>query len=352
MVHARRAAEWRPLPGRAVIWSGSPSSPVRKSGRLPVAGEHSPYANLARQGATVVPRCLFFVEAAPSDTTFTAAGTEHFNPRRGKLDKAPWKHLELTGLTGNAVEKTHMFDVLLGETVVPYGLLPPLRAVLPISPDKSRIVTRPDGSTVDPASLNHRFRGRWQEMNKLWDAHKSPNNRLSLTQQLDYRRKLSAQLEWQHNNNTRPFRVVYTSSGRPTAAIASDPKEAIVDYTLYWVSCSTLDEAHYLLGIINSTTLYDRTTPFMPKGQFGPRHVQKHLWKLPIPSYDPTNPAHTAVVSEARTAARHLTDRLDLLRASSKRPITVTTARKALRQWLATSPQGQAVEQAVTRLLS
>ena len=242
-----------------------------------------------------------------------------------------------------------MFDVLLGETVVPYGLLPPLRAVLPISPDKSRIVTGPDGSTVDPASLMHRFRGRWQEMNKLWDAHKSPNNRLSLIQRLDYHEGLSAQLEWQHNN-TRPFRVVYTSSGRPTAAIAADPNE-VIENTLYWVSCSTLDEAHYLLGIINSTVIHQQVVRFMPKGQFGPRHVHKHLWKLRIPSYDPTNPAHTAVVSEARTAARHVTDRLDLLRASSKRPITVTTARKALRQWLATSPQGQAVEQAVTRLL-
>ena len=25
----------------------------------------------------------------------------------------------------------------------------------------------------------------------------------------------------------------------------------------------------------------------MPKGQFGARHLHKHLWKLPIPEFDP-----------------------------------------------------------------
>ena len=50
-------------------------------------------------------------------------------------------------------------------------------------------------------------------------------------------------------------------------------------------------EAHYLLAIINSESLYDAVTPFMPKGQFGARHLQKQLWKLPIPEFNATEAA-------------------------------------------------------------
>ena len=62
----------------------------------------------------------------------------------------------------------------------------------------------------------------------------------------------------------------------------------------------------------------------MPKGQFGARHLQKHLWKLPIPEFDPAVPLHAAI---ADAAAAH---QLEQLRAS---------------------PEGKAVEDVVRRLL-
>ena len=61
-------------------------------------------------------------------------------------------------------------------------------------------------------------------------------------------------------------------------------------------------EAHYLLAIINSDVLSNRVAPFMSKGQFGARDLQKQLWKLPIPPFNPANPLH-AEVSEAGKAA-------------------------------------------------
>ncbi len=33
----------------------------------------------------------------------------------------------------------------------------------------------------------------------------------------------------------------------------------------------------------------------MPKGQFGARDLQKHLWKLPIPEFDPDNAVACAI---------------------------------------------------------
>ena len=50
------------------------------------------------------------------------------NPRRGSQDKAPWRNLDLTAIMEQTVESSHVYDVYLGETVVPYATLEPLQA--------------------------------------------------------------------------------------------------------------------------------------------------------------------------------------------------------------------------------
>ena len=97
--------------------------------------------------------------------------------------------------------------------------------------------------------------------------------------------KLSSQLAWQKDPGERPFRVVYTKSGEPTACVLRDG-QGLVDHLLYWVACQSVQEASYLLAVINSDALAEAVEPLMPKGQFGPRDLHKHLWKLPIPEFD------------------------------------------------------------------
>ena len=58
-------------------------------------GGDSPYADRARQGATVVPRCLFFINETESTTTIHAGQTINVTSRRGSQDKKPWKDLNL-----------------------------------------------------------------------------------------------------------------------------------------------------------------------------------------------------------------------------------------------------------------
>ena len=138
------------------------------------------------------------------------------------------------------------------------------------------------------------MRERWRIVNELWETNKAPANRLNLLGQLDYLHKLSSQLEWQQTPGSRPVRLLYAASGVPTAALVLDD-EALADYTLFWVACKDLQEANYLLAIINSETLYKALEPLMPKGLFGARHVQKHLWKLPIPEFDPKQRLHARI---------------------------------------------------------
>ena len=93
----------------------------------------SPYGVLSRNGATIFPRVLFFV----NETENISPSSRRPRPllsitRRGGKDKAPWKDLDLTAITGQTVESCHLFDVHLGETIVPYVTLKPLKALLPL----------------------------------------------------------------------------------------------------------------------------------------------------------------------------------------------------------------------------
>ena len=89
----------------------------------------------------------------------------------------------------------------------------------------------------------------------------------------------------------------------------------------------------------------------MAKGQFGARDLQKHLWKLPIPEFDPDNASHAAIAEAGEAAAAGAARELARLRADRER-VTVTIARRELRKWLRSSPEGQAVETAVAKLLA
>ena len=127
----------RPLAGTVERWTGNAGAPEENQ-RNPVpitdtsTGTVSPYAGHSRQGETIVPRCLFFIEETESAAIIKAWETVTVNPRLGSQDKAPWKDLDLTAITGQTIESRHVFDTHLGETVVPYATLNPLKAVLPL----------------------------------------------------------------------------------------------------------------------------------------------------------------------------------------------------------------------------
>ena len=336
---------WRGVAGAEGVrreWSGITDTSV---------GGDSPYDAYAREGASIYPRCLFFVAETENTAIVQAAQTITVNPRRGSQDKAPWRNLDLTVITQQTVESSHVYDVYLGETVVPYATLEPLKAILPVRQGEYQIPTDSDGpGSTRLGGLERRMRGRWQTINTLWETNKRPATKLDLLGQIDYQRKLSSQLEWQKDDGGRPIRVIYTSSGEPTAALMGNDA-ATVDKTIYWITCKDIHEANYLLAIINSDALYEAVQPLMSKGQFGARHLQKQLWKLPIPEYDNSEPLHREIAEAGAAAALGAAGRLAELRQSRGASVSVTIARRELRAWLRAGAEGAAVEGVVGRLL-
>ena len=125
-----------PLSGNVERWRGTAGADdvVRESVGITdtsVVGE-SPYAGYTREGATIVPRCLFFVNETENPAIIQAGQTITVNPRQGTFDKDPWRGLDLTAITGQTIEARHVFDVHLGETLIPYATLEPLKAILPL----------------------------------------------------------------------------------------------------------------------------------------------------------------------------------------------------------------------------
>ena len=346
----------RPLAGHAQRWLGmAGADDVRRESSAitdtSVTGD-SPYYSYSRLGAILYPRCLIFVNKTENTAIIQAGQTVTVNPRRGSQDKKPWRDIDLTTITGQTIESRHLFDVYLGESIAPYVSLDPLKALLPVKHGDSALPADDNGpGGIRLGGLERRMRERWQTVSRLWNEYKAPVNKLDLLSQFDYWGHLSAQLKKRHQPGDRPIRVVYTKSGEPTATLISDD-DSIIDHTLFWIPCKDIDEANYLLAIINSNTLSEAVAPLMPKGQFGARHLQKHLWKLPIPEYDPAIPLHGEIADAGQAAAAGAAQKLEQLRQERGARLTVTIARRELRAWLRASPEGAAVEGAVARLLA
>ena len=358
VVFAKRKGEGgkaTPLAGDVERWLGNTGSDdvQRESMSITdtsVVGE-SPYAGHSRNGATIFPRVLFFVEETDNTAIVRAGQTITVNPRRGSQDKEPWKNLDLAAISEQTVEAAHVFDVHLGETVVPYATLDPLQAVLPLRHGEHKIPTGDDGvGGIRLGGLSQRMRDRWRAVSNLWQENKAAANRMNLSDQLDYYGKLSSQLEWQQDSRDRPVRMAYTKSGEPTAVLLEDER-TLVDHLLYWVPLRSIEEGHYLLATINSEALKKAAMPLMSKGQFGARDLHKHLWRLPIPNFDPDNLTHITVSEAGASAALGARARLQDLLEKRGDKLTVTIARREIRRWLRESPEGKAVEDAVRELL-
>ncbi len=344
----------KPLNHLADRWQGKGSGPftTELTPLTDTSGDFaSPYGDRTRNGATIFPRVLFFVETVESTALVQAANRLTVLPRRSKQEKPPWKGLELPELAGQAVEAEHVFDVHLGETLAPYVLLEPLKAVLPLSKSTGELVKREDGwYGLDPLELTDIMRRRWRSINEIWDKNKRVSSKLSLIERLDYVKGLSSQ---RVTDGTSETRVIYGSSGRPTAAVLSDA-DAIAENALYWLKCDSSDEAHYLAAVINSEVLDEMLVPLMAKGQFGARHVHKHIWRLPIPEYDDSDSLHVELAEAGEAAAigaKALWDGVRVEREGKGQSTSVTVARREIRKWLSESAEGRRVEGLVGRLL-
>ncbi|MBI2872968.1 MAG: N-6 DNA methylase [Chloroflexi bacterium] len=264
----------------ALVWRKQPWPPVSDE---EAAG--SPYRDLFRQGATIVPRVLCVVQPAPLGALGGNPAAPVVESRRTSQEKPPWKHLP--ALRGN-VEEEFLRPLYQGESVAPFRLLEPVLAVIPLEQGGNRLLDAPAAQKAGYLHL-----ASWLgQAERLWAEH--GRGGLTFAQQIDYWSKLTAQFP------IATLRVVYSKAGTlPAAAILSD-SQGIVDHKLYWSSVGSEGEGRYLVAILNSETARKMAEHLQSRGQWGPRDFDKVLLSLPIPRYEASSPLHQEL---ARAAA-------------------------------------------------
>lgn len=344
VVSGTRAAEARPLRPEVDRWSGDLKRPnvgwdvaarrVRREpaevpeARKPRKDELSDYHRRFAQGATLVPRVLCIVNELPPGPLGTGVGRIEVESRRTRGEKKPWK--DVPSLRA-VIDRHFTFRVHLGETILPYRVLPPLRAVLPWDGRKLLHGAHPELIRY-PA-----FAKWWKRAEALWNEHRS-SDRLTLLEQFDYRKKLEDQFP------PAPHRVVYNKSGMYlAAAVVRD--NAILDHSLYWGVTIQDPEARFLAAILNSEAMTARLRPLQSRGEHNPRDYHKLVWQVLVPAWDADDPRHQRLASLSAEAER-IAAAVPL--PEGKR---FETLRRLVREAVTSSSAGKAIEVEVSGLL-
>jgi hypothetical protein len=301
---------------------------VREDATTSTPAHKSIYASRFFQGANIVPRFLFVVDERDNGPLGTGGDQQAVSSRRSPFEKNPWKSLPSHHGT---VERKFIRPLYLGESILPFRTLDPLRAVIPLDG-----VYLLDGNSEDidryPGLANW-----WRAAETVWTRNRS-SEKLSLTAQLDYQSKMTQQIY------TTGHRVAYAKSGLYMAAATIPASQAIIDHSLYWGSVTALDEARFLVAILNSTALTDMVRPLQRRGMHNPRHFDKHVFKIPIPVYNPSEPSHQQLVS--------LSERAEQVAAGV--PLTATrfeSQRRRIREALAQDGVAAEIDTIVAELL-
>jgi hypothetical protein len=290
-------------------------------------GEPSLYKNRFRDGAILYPRFFMFVNDVTAGPLGAGPGRRRVQSRRSAQEKKPWK--DRPSLRGN-VERQFILPTHLGETLAPYRMLPALNAVLPLR--RNRILSLND---IEEYPGLYAW---WETVERIWQEY-SAENSAPLLERIDYHNQLSAQLPASSN------RVVYSKAGNTLAAARLDDRTAIIDHKLYWCAAGSLDEARYLVGILNSQALLARVGPLQSLGLFGPRDFDKNIFRVQIPLFDQRNNYHVTLAATVKLAEDAAAD-VDI--ADEKNFMLV---RRQIRKSLTTSGLQSSIEEIVDEIL-
>jgi methylase of polypeptide subunit release factors len=279
------------------------------------AEEASFYKEHFRQGATIVPRALWFVEVKASPLGFDPSLPPLESAERAKRQaKAAYKGLVIKG----NVEGRFLYATILSTDLLPFGHLPFRLVVLPIEPVGTGYALLTAEESRGKGYLHlARWLGATQAEWKTRRAEKA--ERMDVLGWLDYRHKLTAQ------NPQARYRVLYPTSATYLCACVVENKPVefeiggqrleargiIASEVTYHLETDNEAEAHYLTAMLNAPVIDQKLKPMQARGQWGPRHIHKKVLELPIPQFDPSEEAHLKLAELGRVCTQKVTDWLE-----------------------------------------
>ncbi len=269
----------------------------------PLTGQRgSLYWEQVIQGATIVPRCLWFVRppaiARVIDKRRPQLETDTSTERQAK---APWKGIRLKG----SVEAEFLFATMLSEGMLPFGWRQLSLVVLPLVLDKSG-----QKQLLDISAAIGRARpllADWlRKAEKVWLRHRK--SREDLLDYLDWQKKLTRQ------HPTGVVKLIYNATGSYLCSCVVDARDVgslqlhglpvrgfIAQHKNYWLETQGPEEAHYLCAVLNAPLVDEAIKPHQPRGLGGERGIERLPFEvLPIPRYNARDKRHRKLAKLSR----------------------------------------------------
>ena len=264
----------------------------------------SPYAERFRQGATIVPRNVYFVRIRDLELPIDPERIywAETDPEQAEDSKPPYRDVRLSG----HVEGRFIYCTALARHLLPYVLLEPASVVLPVEWNGSRLEVR---TAAELKHNGYREFASWMEKaEKVWDEMRERKAvRQNLYERLDYQGELTDQ------HFDARYLVLYNAAGTNLVATWLDrtslPLPFVVDHKTYVANCDSSEEADYLAAILNSEAVNEAIKPFQSMGLLGERDIHKKVLDLPIPLYSPSDSDHQTIAglgARARAATANL----------------------------------------------
>ncbi len=332
------------LPQKNLRWPAAKAILKKEKENYSFLGEgegHSPYFPLFLQGATVVPRCLWFVE--PPDDRPVNRDTPFLQTSKAAKTgaKYPWK-IALEG----SVEKDFLYGTALAEDILPFVVRKLRLVVLPVIDKGGELAIL---QYLDVLGEGAPFASDWVKRSEsIWNKRRK-NKGQSAFDRLNYNSLLSDQ------KLKVKVTVLYNKSGTNLVAAYLTTSECrmvggltvagfIADHVTYRYYVETEDHALYLVGVLNSNVVNEAIKPYQSQGLMGERDIHRRPFEVcPIPLFEAQTPLHKKIVEVARKG------REKMLKWKSKIGGNAAQAREAARHIV--RPEIDQLDELVTELL-
>jgi SAM-dependent methyltransferase len=269
---------------------------------------YSYYHDKIKQGATIVPRNLWFIDFKPHptlgiDVTKPAVKTSE---EAIKAAKDRWKSIVLEG----NVESDFIYATILGGDLIPFGFTKLRPVVMPVKPSAEhyRIF-----DVEELRNMGYVGMTEWLERaQRAWQEHATERSREDIPRVvswINYRNKLAEQ------NPSKRYVLLYNTSGTNLVSCVVDrkalpdfeilkakitPKGFIAESKTYFYETDDEAEAHYLCAVLNSDVVNERIKPLQTRGLYGERDIHRRPFILPIPRFYAENQAHLRLAELSR----------------------------------------------------
>jgi len=256
------------------------------------------YYALFRDGATIYPRPLWFIDIVVPPVR-VGMNPKKLNiktsSRARDLAKKEYEDVDI----GGQVDSQFVFHTVTGSELVPFGHLEFPLCILPIEESSGtyRMIRSDEAMTRG----NRGLRDWLVTVERIWNTKRGEKAQKSdVYDWLNYSGKLTNQ------SPRAKFKVLYNASGTYLVACVAknEPGEVtidgvkirtsglIADHTAYYWDTDNEDEAHYVSAFLNAPIVDQLIKPLQSVGDFGERHIHKKVLELPIPRFEPDNRIH------------------------------------------------------------